>query len=351
MGDVVAPKHRSGRDRHNRNAWPPGVRRIVSIILGTWIIVTIGTLGYVLIEHWDVVDALYMTVITLTTVGYGEVRPLSEVGRIFTTLLIVAGVGMLAYAASVVGAFFLDGTFTFFLRRRRLNKRIAKLDQHCIVCGYGRTGRQVVTVLEARGIPFVVIDQIPEKVESLFADGAAAIVGNAHDNEVLEEAGIARAQALIACASDDAENVFITLSARSMRPDLNIVARAEDQASEPKLRRAGAAQVVTPYVFAGDRLVAAAYRPSVIEFFDTHIRGLSGYDIREISVKEGASVENRTLAEIQIRPDFQTTVLAIRRADGTFLPNPSSDARLGPGDTLLGFGPVDKLEQLERTCQ
>lgn len=326
------------------------MRRVSSILAGTWIIVAVGTLGYIIIEGWSPVEAFYMTVITLTTVGYGEVHPLSSVGRVFTALLIFLGVGLLAYSASVLGAFFLDGTFAYYLRRRRLNKAIGSLVNHCIVCGYGRTGRRVVSILQDRGVPFVVVEMDEEKVNALLEEGIAAVHGSAHRNEVLEAARIDSAKTLIACATDDAENVFITLSARALRGDLIIVARAEDDDSEYKLKRAGASQTINPFVFSSERLVSSAYRPNLTEFLDTHVRGLGDYDIHEFQVDDGAPIAGHALSDLNLRSEYKTTILAVRRVDGSFLPNPEPGTKLSPGDVFVGFGPKDKLLALQQEC-
>ncbi|MCA9758257.1 MAG: NAD-binding protein [Candidatus Eisenbacteria bacterium] len=327
-----------------------GIKRIVSILIGTWAVVGVGTIGYMILESWSFGEAFYMTVITLTTVGFGEVHPLHPLGRVFTALLIFLGVGLLAYSASVLGAFFLDGTFAYYLRRRRLQKVIGKLDGHCIVCGYGRTGRRVVAILQERGIPFVIVEVNEEKVNELLEDGIAAIHGTGHQNEVLETAQIDRAKALIACATDDAENVFITLSARALRRDLIIVARAEDDDSEGKLKRAGANQAINPFVFSSERLVSAAYRPNLVEFLDTHVRGLGDYDIHEFKVQGGSNIAGHPLSDLSLRPKYKTTILAIRKADGSFVPNPEPGAKLEPDDVFVGFGPKDKLLDLQKEC-
>jgi voltage-gated potassium channel len=326
-----------------------GWKRILTILIGTGFIVLFGTMGYVILEHWSLVDAFYMTIITLTTVGYSEIHTLDPPGRVFTVFLIITGVGLLAYSALVIGAFFLDGTFAGYIRRRRMERLIKKLDNHCIVCGYGRTGQEVVATLQDREVPFVVIEKEDEVIRRMEEEGLAAIHGNAHDNEPLEIAGIARAKALIACASDDAENVFITLSARSLRPDLIIASRAEDRDSEPKLRRAGANHVVTPYTIAGDRLVASIYRPSLVAFFESHVKKARGYDIREVVV--GPHVKGKTFADLRIRSEYKITVLALRREDGAIIPNPDAETRLQERDVLLALGPVAQLERLSKDCE
>lgn len=323
-----------------------GLRRLYLVGLGSLAIVLSGAFGYVLIEHWEPIDAIYMTVITLTTVGFGEVRPLSPLGRVFTTGLISVGVIMLAYSASVVGAFFLDGTFTELLRRRRLNKVISKAHNHSIICGYGRTGRVIVERLLASRIPFVVVESDPRKVLHLVQDGIAVVEGSAHDNDILEEAGIHKAKALMACASDDAENVFIVLSARAMCPELIIASRVSVPESEAKLKRAGANWVVSPYCIAGDRLVASVYRPSFVRFLESSTHQDHGFDIWEVDIAADTAAARSTLAELDVPRLYKSQILAIRKTDGSILPNPPAETRLEPHDILLALGPTDELSRL-----
>ena len=320
-----------------------GLRRLYLVGIGSASTVLLGAAGYVVIEHWQPIDAIYMTVITLTTVGFGEVRPLSPLGRVFTTGLIFVGVAMLAYSASVVGAFFLDGTFTELLRRRRVNKVISNAQNHSIVCGYGRTGRVIVERLQANDFPFVVVEVNPDKVAQLLQEGIAVVEGSAHDNEVLEEAGIYKAKALIACASDDAENVFIVLSARAMRDDLIIASRSAYPESQPKLKRAGANWVVSPYSIAGDRLVAAVYRPSFVRFIESSVQQRHGFDIWEVDIAEESKAVGKTLGELDVRRAYRAQILAIRQVDGTILATPSADTVLNAHDALVTLGPNDEL--------
>lgn len=329
---------------------PPGRFRLLPIVIGTWVVVGTGTAGYTLIEHWSPLDAFYMTIITLTTVGYEEVHPLSAQGRIFTSILIILGVGLLAYAASVIGAFFLDGTFTRMMRRRQVERQINSLNNHCIVCGYGRTGRHVTHALEDHGIPYVVIDHNDEIVRELEEEGILFVHGNAHRSTTLTEAAIERASALITCASDDAENVYITLSAREMRGDLTIVGRVQDEDAASKLRRAGADHSVSPFSFSGERLVTAAYRPNLVDFLDSHVRGVGDYDIREFIVSGGSKVHRQTIEALDLRIRYKTTVLAVRRNEGDFLPNPDPKIVLEENDVFVAFGPKKALTEIRREC-
>lgn len=232
-------------------------RTLATVFVGLITLLALGTSGYHLIEGWDFVDSLYMTVITMTTVGFGEIHVLSERGRVFTIGFIFLAVGMAAYAATAFAQSILDGTWIRYFRRRRMEQRIAAIRDHYIVCGYGRTGRAVVHSLTERGLAYVVIEVNAGIVNELGSTGVTVIRGSGHDNEALIAAGIERARAVIACASTDAENVFICLTARSLRPDLQIASRCDDHESAGKLRKAGANEVVSTYELAGRTLAQA----------------------------------------------------------------------------------------------
>ena len=238
---------------------PPASERrtLRTVACGFISLILIGTVGYHQIEGWSFVDSLYMTVITMTTVGFGEIHELSGTGRLFTIAFILLGVGVGAYAATAFAQSISDGSWIRYFRRRRMAKSIANLKNHYIVCGYGRTGRAVVHSLRERGAAYVVVEVDAEVVASLEESEVTAIRGSGHDNDVLIAAGIERAHAIIACASTDAENVFICLSARSLRADLEIATRCDDLDSVGKLEKAGANHVVTTYELAGRTLAAA----------------------------------------------------------------------------------------------
>ncbi|MBK8229295.1 MAG: potassium channel family protein [Candidatus Eisenbacteria bacterium] len=222
-------------------------------------LLVVGTAGYHLIEQWSFVDSFYMSVITLTTVGFGEIHPLSSAGRLFTIVFILLGVGLAAFSASTIAQSLLDGTWVRYFRRRRMIRTIEALHDHYIICGHGRTGRAVAHFLRERSLPFVVIELDPKAAADIEDSGETVVWGSAHDNDVLLAAGIERAHAVVACASSDAENVFICLSARSLRTDLVIVSRCDDPESESKLRKAGASDVVTTYDLAGRAIAEAAF--------------------------------------------------------------------------------------------
>jgi len=323
-----------------------GREQLAFIFLGFTGVLAVGTAGYMLVERWGFVDSLYMTVITLTTVGYGEVRPLDPIGRIFTTGLIILGVGMVAYTATVIGQFVLDGTLARIVRRRRMQGHITSLKEHVIVCGMGRTGREAIAVLRSRGIPFVIIEQAEDVAEEIAAARLPVIQGSAHDNQVLAEAGIERARAVLACVGSDAENVFVALTARSMREDIPIACRCDLSESEPKLRRAGATSVVNPYAIAGRHLVGTVLQPGVMRFLETTSAPGGETDFEELVIDPGSSVVGHTLGELRIGQEYQVTILALRRASGEVVANPGASARFEAGDAILALGPLKQIGRL-----
>lgn len=324
-----------------------GREQVAFVGVGIVLVLAAGTVGYMIIEGWDAVESLYMTVITLTTVGFGEVHPLSRAGLIFTTLLIILGVGLAAYAVTVVGQLMLDGTLGRLVRRRRMQMRISGLQDHYIVCGAGRTGGEVVTFLREREIPFVVIDCNPEVVSRLEAEGVPVIEGNGHDNEVLEQAGLSRARGVIACPSSDAENVFIALTARSMREDIPIACRCQERDSEEKLRHAGATHVINPYAIAGRFLATSVHRPGMLAFFETTGQPGSATDFQEFVVDPEARPVGKTIGELGIGRDHRVSILALRRHTGAVLTNPGADTQIDALDSVLALGSLDDLKTLQ----
>lgn len=319
--------------------------RLLSMTAAGGVLLAFGASGYILIEGWGPLDALYMTVTTLATVGFGEIHPLSPRGRMFTILLILGGVGFALYALSVVGELFFDGSLISYLRKRRMQHRVRSFENHCIICGFGRTGESVAEVLRDRKLPFVVIERDAD-VAGAAADRALVVVqGNAHDNEIMTSAGIEKARTVIACASNDAENVFICLTARSLRADVQIVARSDEPESEAKLRMAGANQVVSPYSMAGRALANAVFRSSLLDLLQTaHTPG--GTDFEEIVVGADSHAGLWSIGELRNTPQSAVSILALRRQSGEWLASPNPDTRIQGGDTLLALGPVEQIAQL-----
>jgi voltage-gated potassium channel len=317
-----------------------------AVIFGS--VVAAGTLGYMLLEGWDFVESLYMTVITLSTVGFSEVRPLSQVGRVFTAGLIVAGVGAVTYLFAAISQYIISGELTGSLRKARMQQRIDDLSGHYVICGYGRVGQQVQLDLESKGRQCVVVEA-DENALKESPPRTLVVVGDAADDDVLLRAGIERASGLVAATGDDATNLFVALSAHTLNLDLPIVARANDPATEPKLIRAGATHVISPYTLSGRRIARQLLYPSVTDFLDVvmHSGGLELW-LEECHVGSGSELHNKTAHEAEVRKLTGANVLAVRRHDeGTIMTNPPVEMRFEPGDVLIALGTRTQLEALE----
>ena len=323
-------------------------RRITRVIAALAGALEVGTFGYMLIEHWRPLDALYMTVITLSTVGFTEVHPLSDAGHLFTIALIAVGVSTAAYAVGAIGEYVVGGRLSGTLRRQRMQHDIDRLTGHYIVCGYGRVGRQVLEELAARDLVAVVI----EPSDAVLADqdaGPARIRGDATDDGALRSAGIDRAAGLVAVAGDDATNIVIVLSARALNPDLLIVARASQPESEDKLRRAGATHVISPYRIGGQRIVTQLLHPRLTDFLDLvmHHRTLELW-LEEITVAADSPAAGRALSETSFWGPAGVRILAVAHGTGQPQPNPTGSLRLEPGDVLIALGTLEQLATARR---
>lgn len=312
------------------------------------LLVVIGTVGYELIEEdYSFGDSLYMTVITLATIGYGEVHPLSEAGRIFTMFLILGGVFTFFYATSEIIGIIVSGEIQAIVGRQRMENHLNKLANHLIVCGYGRMGQLVCQEFSDRGIPFVIIDSDEELLEEFDLSSGIALLGDATSDEVLKHAGIERARGLITVMSSDAANLYTTMSARLLNKKLYIVARVEEAQSEMKLKRAGANRVVSPYAIGGHRLAQAVLRPTVVDFIELaskheHVE----LQLEEIPVTTKSPLAGHTLRGSGIRSDLKVIVVAVKRGNGHMVFNPDPDIVIGAGDILIAIGPREQLDQL-----
>ena len=304
-------------------------------------------MGYHLIEGLDWFDSLYMTVITLTTVGFGEVKPLSDAGRAFTVVMVLVGVGVAMWFLRNLVEVVVGEEMRNLWGRWKMERKVGAMEGHFIICGYGRIGREVATEFARFEVPFVVIERDPDVVRELREAGVLVVQGDATDDGVLESAGVGRAKGLVAAASSDAENVFIILSARSLNPDLFIVARSETEVGQKKLLKAGADRVITPYAIGGRRIAVAALRPTVFEFLDTVMRGDEvRWSLEEVEIRPGSELEGRSLREADVRGRTGAVVLAVKTASGQLLTNPSPDRPLEAGDTLIALGTFEQLEKL-----
>lgn len=308
-------------------------------------IACVGTIGYMILEGWRFTDALYMTVITLSTVGFSEVSPLSPEGRFFTTLLIVAGVAAVAYLFSAISQHVVSGELHGTLRRRYMERKIESLNDHFIVCGFGQVGSQVVKSLRQQGKDCVVIETDTDNLES---GEIPFIEGNAEDDDMLKDAGIERASGLVAATGDDASNLFITVSAHTLNRELTIVARADHASSEAKLRYGGATHVILPYMLGGQRIATQLLYPSVTDFLDVVMHsGDLELCLEEFTLAPACDLEDKTVAEGQVRQKTGTNILAIRRYDGgNVVTNPPSELRFEPGDVLIALGTPEQLKKL-----
>lgn len=314
-------------------------------------VVLFGTVGYVVIERWSAFDALYMTLTTITTVGYREVHDLSGAGRVFTLVLIVFGVGTILYTLNNAARILIEGEIQEIFGRRKLEKKIRELKNHYIVCGFGRMGRVICRELGEKNARFVVVEK--EDMTSDMTDADMLYVkGDATKDEVLREAGIERAKGLISVLPTDAENLYVVLSARVLNPDLNIVARAGDEGSEQKLLRAGADRVVSPYHIGGLRIAHTVLKPSVVDFIEFATRaGNIDLQMEEIYVREGASIAGTTLDECGIGRELGIIIVAIKRSEGEMKFNPTFRTTIRPGDVLIALGERTKLRHLETMAE
>jgi voltage-gated potassium channel len=315
-------------------------------------VAVIGVAGFMILEHWSLLDAIYMTVITVATVGFSEVHPLDPAGRVFTILLILAGVGTLAFAFGQFVEFVLEGHLTNILEVRRMDKRIAEMNGHTILAGLGRVGNVTARALEEESAPFVVIDSDPDSLRLASQRGWACVEGDATEEETLLKAGIERAAAVVTALSADAENLFVTITARALSPKAFIVARSEHESTEAKLMQAGANRVITPNVIGGRRMASMVLHPTVSDYLDL-VSGAHGVEFRLQEVELGAesSFAGLSLAEARIRETTGAQVVAILSPDGSVDANPAASTVLTPGQRLVVLGSADQVAVLtERAC-
>ncbi len=306
----------------------------------------IGAIGYMLIEHWSVLDAFYMSVITISTVGFGEVKPLSPAGRLFTIGLIVTGVGSAIYLFSVIGELVVEGRLREFLGKSAMNRKIHGLQQHVIVCGYGRFGRAVVEELTRKEVPMVVIEIDPARQADLDAGGALHVLGSALEDAVLDDAGVSAARAIIVATGSDADNVYITLSVREKNPKILIYARGDSDAGLRRLKLAGADQVVAAYQWAGMRIAASILRPSVVDFLQLSVPGReSEVDLEEIRVSPASPAAGMSIAAVE-QQNPRLRIVAMKRNDQPLEMIPAPETKIEPGDLLVVIGESESLKRL-----
>ena len=321
---------------------------ILSLILAI-ICFFIGTVGYVLIEGWNILDAIYMSIITLSTVGYSEVHEMSRMGRVFTVFLVVVGVGFTLYIAGAIIQFMVEGRLRAMLGRRRLSLKIQRLKNHYIVCGYGRIGRVLCQDLRGRPLDLVAIEHNSDLVAAMEEDRMPYILGDATDESVLMEAGIKRAKGLVAVLATDADNIFLILTARQLNQELRIVARAANQRAKAKLKAAGANRVESPYDIGAAGMAQRILRPTVTTFLDLALaRQHKDIQMEEMPVSAGSSLADVSLKDSGIRQRFNLIIIAILNADGSMRFNPSFESVIKAGDTLIAVGEKNNLKGLAR---
>ena len=313
--------------------------RLAAILLGIVIVVGVG--GYMLIEGWNLLDSFYMVIITISTVGYTEVHPQSSAGRLFTSGLIVVGVGTMLYGFGVFAETLTDNAFGRYRRERQLQRDLDALKDHFIICGYGRIGTQIVAEFEDHQVAYVVIDQTDEALERVRAEGRLHIEGDASKEDILKQAGIERARGLISAVDSDERAVYIVLAARALNPNLYIVARAGRPDSIRRLELAGASRTISPYIMAGHRMAELAIRPAMVDVIDTLHHGEAGIGVEEMVV--GAQASGKSLDAAGLLAPDAAKVLAVRRRNGTVNVNPPANLELEADDLLIALGTEDQL--------
>ncbi len=331
--------------RRQKKLWWMGWRLVALVIT---IVHVGGTLGYVLIEDWSAWDAFYMTVITVTTVGYGEVHPMSQAGRAFTVVVLLTGVGAFFYAFTLFMSLLADGGLAERREHKRLARMIDNLSDHFILCGFGRMGEIIAREFARQGVPFIVIERNPERMHLAMEQGFVAVEADASNEEVLTRVGIHRARGFIAAVSTDAENVYAVLSARLLKPDLFIVGRAESEDARTKLKRAGADRVIPPYHLGGLQLAQTALRPAVVDFVQLATSSDNmDLNLEQVHVQRGSPLDGKSLLDAGLRQRFGVVVVGIRRADGKMDFNPEPETSIRGGDDLVVLGRGDSLKELE----
>ena len=331
---------------------PQFLRRLLLIAVLLAIAISIGTFGFVEVEGWSFFDSFYMTLITLTTVGYGEVHPLSNHGRMFASVLMLIGVTTVFVSIAILGETLLRLEMTDYFGRRRRDRMLKNIKGHYIVCGAGRVGRHVIQELLRSEATVVLIDNTVERARWATDKGVITLVGDATKDEVLKQASVETAKGLVAAISSDAENVYVALSAKVLNPQLVISARASDEQAEEKLRRAGATAVFTPYTFIGHRLAQSMLRPHVATFLDVasafqHSSDLN-LEIEQLQVETSSSLVSKSLEQLRLGSKYGVIVLAVQHNNGIMEFNPSADLMIEAGDVLIAMGERTKLKQLEQ---
>jgi voltage-gated potassium channel len=315
-------------------------------MLGVVSAILVGTVVFHRLEGWSILDSLYVTAQTVTTVGYGDLTPRTAVGRAFASVFMMVGVGIVLYALTTTVQTIVQSELVAAMGQRRRSRKMSKLRNHFIVCGAGRVGSHLVRSLKGASAPFIVIESNPKRVSELTDMGVAVLVRDATLEESLREAGVLHARGLATCLPDDANNVYVVLTARDLNPKLHIVARAAAEQAEVKLIRAGANRVVAPTIIGGHRMAMALTKPAVGDFIDSITANELELGFEQLEVDASSSLVNRKLSETNIRSELDIVVVSIRRNDGRIIFNPSGEAVIESGDMLIAIGHSEALIKL-----
>ena len=322
-------------------------QRLLRVILLLLLVIVTGTIGYMVIERWSPLDAIYMTIITISTVGYSEIHPLSTAGKVFSSILIFGGVGVMLYTGGALVQYIIEGHFPSIFGRHKMKEKIEQLKEHIILCGYGKVGQEVAEVFSNEGVAFVIIDENEEAINKAIENKYPSLQGSATNDDILEQAGIRRARGLVAALDSDADNLYLTLSAKALRPELFVVARGSSEESEAKLKRAGADRIILPYRIGGRRMALLTLRPLVVDFIDTTMHS-SG---RELVLENVKVTPESPLAGVTVTDGLgccgAMAILAVKKKNGKLIPNPPNDTPLEIDDELVIIGTREQLRVVE----
>ena len=326
--------------------------KIQRAIIAVLVVTLMGVIGYMSCEGCSLLDALYMTVITLSTVGYREVVPLTTSGKIFTIFLIIGGFGIVLYTVGQLAVAIIEGEIIDFLKGRRMDRKLEQVTGHVLICGYGRTGRAAALELQRGGYSVVVVEHDAERVKTAETDGMLVVTGDALEDDVLCQARIEHARSILGALTDDADNVFLTITARGLAPKIQIVARATDEGNEAKLRRAGADRVIAMGQLGGLRMAFLVEQPAVIDFLDCIVHN-EHLDLRleQMRPEEGSAIVGKTLRDSGIRQRSGAMVIGIRRADGSHEINPRANHRLVADEDLIVLGLAEQLDRMRKLLE
>ncbi|MGD9241238.1 MAG: potassium channel protein, partial [Desulfobacterales bacterium] len=310
-------------------------------------IIALGTCGYYFVEHMPLFEAFYMTIITLSTVGFSEVIPLSQTGRSITVIIIILGISVGAYTIGMLVRALVEGELVKIFGRRKVQKQISGLKNHFIICGFGRIGRIVCSELDNDKFDFVIIEQDPSVIEQIEARKYLYLDMDATSEEALMQAGIMEAKGIVTAVNSDANNVFITMTAKSLRPDVFVLARASEEQNEAKLFRAGATRVVSPYLIGGRRIAQMLKKPTVVDFVDIAMMGSHlGLMIEEATIGDNSSLIGKNLIDSHLRKDYGVIIVAIKKISGDMVFNPMPSEKLEAGDVIVVLGKKEDLKRM-----